>query len=106
VAYIGFNVPASLMPPGQEPPEIWTVDPHNSASIGGHAVVLVGYDAQYAKVISWGQYYQMTWQFFAKFVDEVYAIAYDAWFNAQNTDPLGLTLPQLEQQMTALKEKA
>ena len=38
-------------------------------------MVLAGYDANGARVISWGQYYTMTWAFFAKYVDEVYAIA-------------------------------
>jgi hypothetical protein len=99
VAYIGFNVPASLqlMNP---PPKVWQVDPGNSRIVGGHAVVLVGYDAKFAKVISWGRYYKMTWQFFLTYVDEVYAIADDAWFTTtDNAQPLGISLPELELQM-------
>ncbi|MGC2248622.1 MAG: hypothetical protein WA609_18600 [Terriglobales bacterium] len=103
VAYIGFNVPASLMPPNADPPATWTVDPHNSKIIGGHAVVLAGYDAKGARVISWGQYYTMTWDFFATFVDEVYAIADQDWFEATGKTPGGLSLAELEQQMQALK---
>ena len=104
VAYIGFNVPASLMPPTGTPPPIWTVDPSNSQSIGGHAVVLAGYDAQGAKVISWGQYYTMTWPFFSKFVDEVYAIADPDWFEKTgNLDPLGSSLSELQSQMKSFK---
>jgi hypothetical protein len=104
VAYIGFNVPSSLMPPGQPPPSVWTVDPSNNKIIGGHAVVLAGYDANGARVISWGQYYTMAWDFFATYVDEVYAIADSAWVNAKGTTPAGFTLDQLEQQMQGLKE--
>ncbi len=105
VAYIGFNVPASLMPPNAEPPAIWTVDPHNSKIIGGHAVVLAGYDAKGARVISWGQYYTMTWDFFATFVDEVYAIADEDWVAATGKTPGGLSLADLEKQMQALGQE-
>ncbi len=105
VAYIGFNVPAFLMPPGAQPPAVWDVDPAgDNSSVGGHAVVLAGYDANGARVISWGQYYTMTWAFFSQFVDEVYALADTDWIEAKNTTPGGLTLDQLEAQMQAIKE--
>jgi len=103
VAYIGFAVPASLMPPGQEPPKVWKVDPNNTQMVGGHAVVLAGYDASGARVISWGSYYTMTWDFFAKYVDEVYAIADPDWADATGKTPGGLSMQQLEEQMQALK---
>lgn len=104
VAYIGFNVPANLMPPNAEPPAVWTVDPSNPKIIGGHAVVLAGYDANGARVISWGQYYTMTWDFFAKYVDEVYAIADQDYVDATGKTPGGLSLADLVQQMQALKD--
>lgn len=103
VAYIGFNVPQSVQPPGQPPPAVWNYVPSQSTIIGGHAVVLAGYSAQGARVISWGQYYTMTWQFFAHFVDEVYAIADAEWVASKGTTPAGFTLAQLEAQMQALK---
>jgi hypothetical protein len=103
VAYIGFNVPQSVQPPGQLPPQVWNYVPSQSNIIGGHAVVLAGYDANGARVISWGQYYTMTWQFFAQFVDEVYAIADAEWIAGKGTTPGGFTLDQLEIQMNALK---
>jgi len=59
VAYIGFPVRETIMPPGQEPPAVWKLDPANPNPklAGGHAVVLAGYDANGARVISWGQYW-------------------------------------------------
>lgn len=103
VCYIGFNVPAYLMPPNAPPPAVWDVQPNaDNSSAGGHAVVLAGYDANGARVISWGQYYKMTWAFFNKFVDEAYAIADAGWMNAKGTSPGGLTLAQLQQAMQAL----
>lgn len=104
VAYIGFNVPQNIMPPNAPSPAVWTVDPANSQIVGGHAVVLPGYDSVGPKVISWGSLYTMTWQFFATFVDEVYAIADRAWIGAKGTTPGGLSLADLETQMSALKE--
>jgi hypothetical protein len=105
VAYIGFNVPQYIMPPDQEPLKIWDVNPKaDNTIVGGHAVVLAGYDAGGARLISWGQYYTMTWAFFEKFVDEAYAIADAGWITKFNTTPGGLTLQQLEQAMQALRE--
>jgi hypothetical protein len=103
LAYIGFNVPQSVMPTGKQPPSVWTYNPKEATIVGGHAVVLPGYTAQGPKVISWGQYYTMTWEFFAHFVDEVYAIADLDWVEEKGTTPGGLTLEELETQMNALK---
>ena len=104
VAYIGLNVPQYLMPANGTPPTEWTVQTTNTTIIGGHAVVLAGYNAAGARVISWGQYYQMDWDFFSTYVDEVYAIADPDWITAKQTTPGGLTLSELEAQMEALKE--
>ena len=104
VAYIGFNVPQYIMPPDEEPLAVWDVNPQaNNTLVGGHAVVLAGYDANGARVISWGKYYTMTWAFFAKFVDEAYAIADPEWISEKKTTPGGLTVLQLEQAMQALR---
>jgi hypothetical protein len=103
VAYIGFNVPAYIMPANEPPLSVWDVEPRNTQIVGGHAVVLAGYTAAGARVISWGQYYTMTWGFFAKYVDEVYAIADSEWITAKGTTPGDLTLAELETQMQALK---
>jgi hypothetical protein len=104
VSYIGFNVPQYIMPPGEDPLPVWDLNPKaDNTIVGGHAVVLAGYDANGARVISWGQYYTMTWAFFEKFVDEAYAIADPEWISAKKTTPGGLTVQQLEQAMQALK---
>src|SRR5580698_5061257 len=99
VAYIGFNVPAYIVPPPPAvPPTVWDVQTNNAAIVGGHAVVLAGYNANGARLISWGSYYTMTWAFFAKYVDEVDAIADADWVQAKGTTPGGLSLEELEAQ--------
>jgi hypothetical protein len=104
VAYIGFNVPQYIVPPPPaEPPQVWKVEDANAAIVGGHAVVLAGYDPGGARVISWGQYYTMAWDFFAKYVDEVYAICDSTWFDTKgHSTPGGLSLAELEAQMRAI----
>ncbi len=105
VAYIGFNVPQYIVPPAPaQPPAVWGVQNDNTEIVGGHAVVLAGYDASGARVISWGQYYTMTWAFFSQYVDEVYALADNTWINSKGTTPGGLTLDELEVQMQAIKQ--
>jgi hypothetical protein len=80
LVYVGFNVPQNILPSdGGTPPQVWDVDPSNPQIVGGHAIVLPGYDNSGLNVISWGAFYQMTWAFFAKYVDEVYAIADNTW---------------------------
>jgi len=64
-------------------------------------VVLPGYDAAGATLISWGTKYTMTWNFFATYVDEVYGITDASW--TQNGGKLaGLTADQLSEQMKYL----
>jgi hypothetical protein len=105
IVYIGFNVPQNILPQGGVPPAVWDVDPSNPPSVGGHAVVLPGYDANGVKVISWGHYYTMTWDFFARYVDEAYAIADPTWIETKGTSPGGLSLAEIEQQMQAIREE-
>ena len=103
LVYIGFNVPQYIVPSNAAPPAVWDVQNTDTQIVGGHAVVLAGYTATGARVISWGQYYTMTWAFFAKYVDETYAIADNSWVNSGGQTPGGLSLAELEAQMKALK---
>jgi hypothetical protein len=105
VAYIGFNVPQYIVPPGQAPPAVWDLDPSaDNRIVGGHAVVLAGYNSTGARVISWGQYYTMTWAFFERFVDEAYALIDEDWVNSTGKTPAGLSMQQLTQAMQALRQ--
>ena len=104
VVYIGFPVPSNIVPPGQDPPAVWDYDPNAQMTGEGHAVVLVGYNANGAEVISWGQRYTMTWAFVNNIVDEAYAIADRSWVEATGKTPANMTPAQLEQQMQALHQ--
>ncbi len=101
VAYIGFNVPDNVMPVHGQPPKQWTFQAGSSLE-GGHAVVLVGYDEEWITFISWGELYQMTWDFFTTYTDECYALCDSTWINATGRTPFGMTMVDLKAQMSAL----
>lgn len=105
LVYIGFKVPAFLVPQGAPPPKVWTVDHSaNNTIVGGHAVIQPGYDAVGLTTVSWGSKgYKMTWAFFEHFVEEVYALVDADWVNSKGTTPAGLTLAEWEAQVEALK---
>jgi len=105
LVYIGFLVPAYILPDGSVPPKIWALDlKADNTIIGGHAVILPGYDALGFNVVSWGRKdFKMTWAFFAQFVNEIYALIDIDFVGAKGTTPGGLTMPEWIKQMEALK---
>jgi hypothetical protein len=104
VVYIGFNVPGYLMDGLTEPGSVWDVQTSGDTSIvGGHAVIVVGYESTgNLIVISWGSVYCMTPKFWARYVDEAYALANAAWIERSGRSPAGLTLAQLKALMKDL----
>ncbi len=99
LVYIGFEVPQSLE--NNDPP-LWEIVPGQEQIVGGHAIVLTGYDATTFSLISWGQKFKMTTSFFSKFTDEVYALVDHNWATATGKTPLGISLQTLIDQMKAL----
>ena len=101
VCYIGFNLPSNVMPDQGAPPAVWELQP-GSRDLGGHAVVLVGYDKNYATLISWGSLYRMSWEFFSNYTDEAYALCDSSWIAATGKTPLGMSTSKLEAQMASI----
>jgi hypothetical protein len=103
--FCGFNVPAYLMNKLTAPGSVWNVDPgQDNTIVGGHAVVLLGYDeAGNMPLISWGSLYTMTPQFWLRFVDEAYALANIAWIKKTGLSPAGLTIAELQVLMQTMK---
>ena len=93
--YCGLNLPNSVW--GQTE---WTVTDDTSID-GGHCVVLIGYNETGPVAISWGALYQMTWQFFSAYFDELYAVISMDWFT-NGADPTGIDLSQLTADLAAL----
>ena len=106
VLYIGFEVPAYIMNPDNSAQDVWEVKTDGDQSnLGGHAVIIVGYNPTGLKVISWGRQYTMTWDFFKKYTDEAYALIDIDWFDYnKQTSPLGMSLEQLNEAMAQIKK--
>lgn len=101
---IGLTVPAYLQNL-EAPGSVWDLDPTaDNTIVAGHAVIAVGYDASgNIPIQSWGYWYTMTPAFFAKFVDESYALANAAWIKATGLSPAGLTLAQIDALVATMK---
>jgi hypothetical protein len=87
---VGFAFPASAMAQfnhGQP----WDVVGNDGGIDGGHCVTLVGYDADYLHVFTWGTVQKMTYAFWAKYVFEAWTHADEDWFStATGKDPEGV----------------
>ena len=103
--YIGFMVPSNLFDPETgEPPKVWQFDPAHTETEGGHCVFICGYSSVGPIFISWGSIYQMSWDFFEHYTEESYGILSKDWLNSTGKTPLNMTIEQLEQLMSAIKE--
>ncbi len=104
LVYIGFNVP-NLLP--EDPGAVW--DGRDMGPIeGGHCVICPGFartnpNAPILDVISWGDRYTMTWEFWQKNVDECYALFSPLWIASSGQTPYGLDAAALQGIMQAIK---
>ena len=56
---------------------------HRHNQIGsGHYVPIIGYDANYLYVVTWGQIQKMTWAFYDKYNDEAWVMLSQEMFNS------------------------
>ncbi len=76
---IGFEVPQSAMEQFDKA-EPWHVVADDGGILGGHYVFCYAYDTHSIKCVTWGQRQLMTWEFWDKYCDEVWAI-----FDAANS---------------------
>jgi hypothetical protein len=92
--YVGVDLPLTAQ--GQ-PVWDWTGSldgPAKPGSWGGHAVDLVRYGEDGVTVVSWGRLQSLTWEFWDRYCDEVYAIL-SRDFLAHGRAPNGFDLPAL-----------
>lgn len=71
--YLGVIMPESAMAQfnhGQP----WDLTSGGENILGGHCVVLVGYDQTYLYVATWGQVQKMTWRWWLRWGEEAWAI--------------------------------
>jgi hypothetical protein len=106
--YIGVQLPkfvTAALQQGQDVP--WVVPaqgPTGDAApdpAGGHCIPAVAYDSRNLYVITWGEVKSMSWQFYADYADETYAVLSND-FLANNKAPNGFALAQLKQDLTEI----
>jgi len=94
--YIGLALPKSCEGRGA-----WRLDLSGQSgnpspgSYGGHAVPIVGYNAEGPIVITWGAPLQMSWDFYDCYTEETYAILSSDWAQEQKPAPSGFNLSAL-----------
>jgi len=75
LAYIGIRLPVTFQQQFlANQPWALTGTPADQQIEGGHCVILVGYDKDYAQCITWGKVQQVTWEWLRSYMEESWAI--------------------------------
>jgi len=73
--YIGIQVPSPCEQQFRNSqPWALTNTAADNDILGGHCVIIVGYDASYFYVITWGAVQAVEWSWFQKYLDEAWAV--------------------------------
>lgn len=99
VCYIGIKVPAACETQFQQH-QPWSITntPADDQILGGHCIILVGYDSQYFYAVTWGTVQQVEYNWLTQYMDEAWAIITPEVSQGYN----GLNLAQLQQDIEAL----
>lgn len=95
-AYLGLALPVTAQGQSGE----WFIDDTNPEaavpdSWGGHCVPSVGYD-EILSVVTWGQMWRMSPNFYARYNDEAYAVLSEDWLDQAGEACNGFDLEQLK----------
>ena len=73
--YAGIQVPANAETQFQAG-NPWTLDPgwQQQQIVGGHAIPLLGYDADWIYAITWGTVQKVAWDWWSTYADEAWAV--------------------------------
>lgn len=91
--YLGMRVPRSAEVQFEQG-QPWT-NINDQQIMGGHAIDLQKWDADYMYVVTWGKLQPLTVDFWEAYGQEAWVIITDDWLNAQGEDPEGLNITQL-----------
>jgi hypothetical protein len=99
---IGIQLPKSAMEQTNAG-QTWEVLSDDGGILGGHSVPMFGYGSLGANCNTWGARQGMSWDWFAKYCDEAYAIITQDWINeATEKTPSGFDLATLQSDLAAL----
>jgi hypothetical protein len=98
--YIGVNLPQSAEDAfGAGQPWADTTDTN---ILGGHCVLLTGYDQGTVKLVTWGKEITATLEWLKTYCEESYAILTPAWIEATGQAPSGFDMAQLDAKLAQI----
>lgn len=101
-ANLGVELPASAMAQTQAG-QTWDSVDDDGGPLGGHCVLLVGYDLDGVSLVTWGQLQRATWSWIARYVDEAWAMVSRDFLTASGAAPNTLDLDLMTADLAALK---
>jgi hypothetical protein len=102
VATFGNLYAGVALPLSAQSEDVWSSTSDAPGSWGGHCLPLVGYNAAGPICVTWGALKQMTWEWWATYTEEAYALLSPDWLRATGTDPAGVDWARLETAMRGL----
>lgn len=103
LVYIGLELPTSC-----ESQDFWEIPSQGTTgdgapgSLGGHAVIVVAYNAKGLCCVTWGGLKWMSWEFFGAYCSEAYSVLSKEWIRASGQAPSGFDYETLARDMAAL----
>ncbi len=114
--YIGVDLPISAQtaPIGGNRNPVWQVPKTalsgdgEPGSWGGHAIPIVGFGPdgtprEGTEVITWGQVFDMTWNFIEAYVSEAWVTVSTDWISRDGVSPSGFALSELLNDISQIK---
>ena len=101
-AYVGITVTQAMMNAAEyDDPWTWTAEDVTGPSIGGHCIILAGYDSNWLYGVTWGSTIRIAYPAWHAMGDEAWAII-TGELVAKGADGHGLNLPALQADLTRL----
>jgi len=101
-AYVGITVSQGMMDATQgSPPWTWTLEDLSGDELGGHCIILAGYNSSWLYGITWGQVVRIAYPAWHQMGDEAWA-AITGEDIAAKTDGHGISLAALQADLNKL----
>lgn len=104
-AYLGLAMPSVWQGKSQWDAPADENGVNEPGSWGGHAVPAVGFDADYAYVITWGGVLKLSWAAYAMYCDEAYALLSPDFVTGEKAAPNGFMMNELVADMTTITQQ-
>ena len=105
-AYVGITVTQGMMDAAEGPgPWTWTAEAVQGSALGGHCIILCGYDSNWLYGITWGQVIRIAYPAWHQMSDEAWAILPGELASA-GTDGHGISLAALQADLARLDAPA